>query len=70
MLAAPLIVFVVIDNQRVLHGRSAFTGERRMCGAYIGMDDYLSRLAVLQTRSKQSSANEATYPGSIWDSAF
>ncbi|KAJ1307940.1 hypothetical protein OPQ81_002017 [Rhizoctonia solani] len=24
---------VVVDNHRVLHGRSAFTGKRRMCGA-------------------------------------
>lgn len=38
---------IVIDNHRVLHGRSAFEGKRRMCGAYIGMDDYRSKLAVL-----------------------
>ena len=37
----------VVDNHLVLHGRSAFTGKRRMCGAYIGMDEYRSRLAVL-----------------------
>lgn len=24
----------VFDNWRVLHGRAAFTGKRRMCGAY------------------------------------
>ena len=34
----------VFDNWRVLHGRSAFSGKRRMCGAYIGRDDYVSRL--------------------------
>ncbi|KAL1733750.1 hypothetical protein EV714DRAFT_203618 [Schizophyllum commune] len=38
---------VVVDNHRVLHGRSAFTGKRRMCGAYIGVDEYKSKLAVL-----------------------
>jgi trimethyllysine dioxygenase len=38
---------VAIDNHRVLHGRSAFTGKRRMCGAYIGADEFHSRLAVL-----------------------
>jgi trimethyllysine dioxygenase len=38
---------VVINNHRVLHGRSAFDGKRRMCGAYIGMDEYRSKLAIL-----------------------
>jgi len=41
---------VVVDNHRVLHGRSAFTGKRRMCGAYIGIDDYHSKLTVLSER--------------------
>ncbi|KAI0405302.1 Trimethyllysine dioxygenase [Xylaria palmicola] len=31
------------DNWRVLHGRSAFTGLRRICGGYINRDDYVSR---------------------------
>ena len=35
---------VIFDNQRVLHGRRAFEGERRVCGGYIGMDDFLARL--------------------------
>jgi trimethyllysine dioxygenase len=38
----------VIDNWRVMHGRSAFTGARRMCGAYIGADDWRSRRAALK----------------------
>ncbi|KAG8733325.1 hypothetical protein FRC10_000295 [Ceratobasidium sp. 414] len=38
---------VIVDNHRVLHGRSAFTGKRRMCGAYIGADEWKSRLRVL-----------------------
>ncbi|KAF8599604.1 Trimethyllysine dioxygenase [Ceratobasidium sp. AG-I] len=38
---------VIMDNHRVLHGRSAFTGKRRMCGAYIGTDEWMSRLRVL-----------------------
>ena len=37
----------VVDNHRVLHGRSAFTGKRRMCGAYIGKDEFTSKLVVL-----------------------
>lgn len=35
---------VIFDNQRVLHGRRAFEGERRVCGGYIGMDDFLAKL--------------------------
>ncbi|KAI4598947.1 hypothetical protein KJ359_002362 [Pestalotiopsis sp. 9143b] len=34
---------LVFDNWRVLHGRSAFTGIRRICGAYINRDDFISR---------------------------
>ncbi|KAL7625144.1 hypothetical protein AAE478_004358 [Parahypoxylon ruwenzoriense] len=34
---------VVFDNWRVLHGRTAFTGVRRICGAYINRDDFISR---------------------------
>ncbi|KAL0577643.1 hypothetical protein V5O48_004332 [Marasmius crinis-equi] len=41
---------VVVNNHRVLHGRSAFDGKRRMCGAYVGMDEYRSKLAVLSER--------------------
>ncbi|KAL0067868.1 hypothetical protein AAF712_005036 [Marasmius tenuissimus] len=41
---------VVVNNHRVLHGRSAFDGKRRMCGAYVGIDEYRSKLAVLSER--------------------
>ncbi|PAV16092.1 Trimethyllysine dioxygenase [Pyrrhoderma noxium] len=41
---------VIVDNHRVLHGRSAFDGKRRMCGAYIGMDDFRSKLTVLNEK--------------------
>ncbi|KAH7165927.1 hypothetical protein EDB81DRAFT_754632 [Dactylonectria macrodidyma] len=34
---------VVFDNWRVLHGRAAFEGIRRICGAYIPRDDFMSR---------------------------
>ncbi|KUJ20883.1 Trimethyllysine dioxygenase [Mollisia scopiformis] len=34
---------LIFDNWRVLHGRSAFTGKRRICGGYINHDDYVSR---------------------------
>ena len=50
---------VVLNNHRVLHGRSAFDGKRRMCGAYIGVDEYRSKLAVLRERFEGSSAANA-----------
>jgi len=34
---------LVFDNWRVLHGRSAFTGKRRICGGYVNRDDFISR---------------------------
>ncbi|KAK1243751.1 hypothetical protein MKX08_001889 [Trichoderma sp. CBMAI-0020] len=34
---------LIFDNWRVLHGRSAFEGLRRICGAYINRDDFISR---------------------------
>ncbi|KAK0674022.1 putative Trimethyllysine dioxygenase [Cercophora samala] len=34
---------LVFDNWRVMHGRSAFEGIRRICGAYINRDDWISR---------------------------
>ncbi|BGP25914.1 hypothetical protein JCM10295v2_004856 [Rhodotorula toruloides] len=39
---------VIFDNLRVLHGRSSYTGTRRLCGAYVNGDDYRSRLRGLQ----------------------
>ena len=38
---------VLVDNWRVMHGRSGFSGSRRLCGAYINWDDYRSRVEVL-----------------------
>ncbi|KAK9456138.1 hypothetical protein V1511DRAFT_496652 [Dipodascopsis uninucleata] len=37
---------LIFDNWRVLHGRESFTGARRLCGAYLNMDDFLSRLRL------------------------
>ncbi|KAK9446633.1 uncharacterized protein V1518DRAFT_423636 [Limtongia smithiae] len=37
---------VIFDNWRVLHGRTAFDGQRRLCGAYVNMDDFDSRLRL------------------------
>lgn len=51
---------VVVDNHRVLHGRSAFDGKRRMCGAYVGIDEYRSKLAVLRERFAPDTVQRAT----------
>lgn len=49
---------VVIDNWRVMHGRSTFTGERRMCGAYVGHDDWHSRLETLRRKFEDKPKEE------------
>lgn len=41
---------VIFDNWRVLHGRRAFEGQRRVCGGYIGMDDFLAKARLVDTR--------------------
>ncbi|KAI0517651.1 trimethyllysine dioxygenase [Xylaria bambusicola] len=33
---------LIFNNWRVLHGREAFIGQRRMCGGYINYDDWIS----------------------------
>lgn len=37
------------DNWRTLHGRHAFNGHRHMCGAYVNMEDFESKLRVLRS---------------------
>jgi trimethyllysine dioxygenase len=37
---------VILNNWRVLHGRSAFTGYRRMCGAYLNNDDFNAAVQI------------------------
>ncbi|KAF3404380.1 hypothetical protein DPV78_002810 [Talaromyces pinophilus] len=39
---------LLFDNWRMLHGRSEFTGKRRMCGGYINNDDFVSRFRLLK----------------------
>jgi len=34
---------ILIDNWRVLHGRTAFIGRRDMCGCYLPRDDWLNK---------------------------
>ena len=37
---------LIFDNWRVLHGRSSFTGKRRICGGYINRDDWISKFKM------------------------
>jgi len=37
----------VTNNWRVMHGRTGFTGRRRLLGSYIGMDTFLSKIRIL-----------------------
>lgn len=62
----------VVDNHRVLHGRSSFDGKRRMCGAYIGVDEYNSKLAVLTEKfaPEHVGASSSTHGRSIWNLAI
>ncbi|KAH7380197.1 hypothetical protein BKA66DRAFT_494641 [Pyrenochaeta sp. MPI-SDFR-AT-0127] len=39
---------VIFDNWRVLHGRSKFTGKRRICGGYISRDDWISKYKMAE----------------------
>jgi len=63
---------VAFDNHRLLHGRSAFTGKRRMCGAYIGADEFHSRLAVLSEQFATQGDSNATGAGErgVWSHEF
>lgn len=53
---------LIFDNHRVLHGRSAFVGNRRLCGAYVNHDDYRSRLAVLRAQFAENRSARG-----VWD---
>jgi trimethyllysine dioxygenase len=42
---------MLFDNWRVLHGRTAYTGERTMCGGYVNHEDFESRLRLAESAS-------------------
>lgn len=46
---------LIFDNWRVLHGRTVFTGKRRVCGGYVGMDDFMARWRMLNETGKGES---------------
>jgi trimethyllysine dioxygenase len=41
---------MLFDNWRVLHGRTAYTGHRHLCGGYVNHEDFESRLRLALTR--------------------
>lgn len=43
---------LIFDNWRCFHSRTEFTGKRRLCGAYINRDDFVSRLKLLNLGRK------------------
>ncbi|KAM0703173.1 hypothetical protein Q7P35_009111 [Cladosporium inversicolor] len=51
---------LIFDNWRVLHGRSAFTGKRRMCGGYINRDDFISKYRMTNLTKEQIAASTVT----------
>ncbi|EED19509.1 trimethyllysine dioxygenase TmlH, putative [Talaromyces stipitatus ATCC 10500] len=52
---------ILFDNWRMLHGRSEFTGKRRMCGGYINNDDFLSRYRLLKNGRENTLNQIGTY---------
>ena len=51
----------VIHNHRVMHGRTAFTGRRGLCGCYIGDDEFRSVLRQLVSLSLSLSLSDSVY---------
>lgn len=47
---------VLFDNWRLLHARDAYTGYRRLAGAYLNKEDVESRLRVLRMKKAQRAA--------------
>lgn len=45
---------LLFDNWRVLHAREAYTGYRRLAGAYLNKDEVESRLRVLRIKAREA----------------
>lgn len=41
---------LLFDNWRTLHGRRAYSGHRRLCGAYLNKEDFDSKLRLLRAK--------------------
>ncbi|XP_050544699.1 trimethyllysine dioxygenase, mitochondrial-like [Daktulosphaira vitifoliae] len=42
---------IFVNNWRVFHGRTEFTGRRYFCGCYVSMSDFLSKARILGLKS-------------------
>lgn len=51
---------LLFDNWRVLHGRAAFTGKRRMCGGYINRDDFISKYRMTHMKAEDVAFSTVT----------
>jgi trimethyllysine dioxygenase len=51
---------LLFDNWRVLHGRAAYTGHRRLCGGYVNREDVESRLRLSASTLSTSTLNAST----------
>lgn len=49
--------FVTINNWRVMHGRKAFTGRRRLTGCYLNKEDFESRKIVASMNANPQHRN-------------
>ncbi|MBP5857876.1 trimethyllysine dioxygenase [Marivibrio halodurans] len=47
---------LLFDNWRTLHGRLAYHGRRRLCGAYHNREDFESKLRTLRGMARQEAA--------------
>ena len=41
---------LLFNNHRLLHARTSFTGVRKLCGCYVNMEEYDSKLHMLRSR--------------------
>lgn len=60
---------VITNNHRVMHGRSSFTGKRRLVGSYTGIDEFRSKLAMLKERfdpDRVTAETSAPSGSSVW----
>jgi hypothetical protein len=48
---------VVLDNHRVMHGRTAFKGYRNLIGCYVGADDWIMRARAVAVEGNNAASN-------------
>jgi len=57
---------IIFDNWRMLHGRSTFSGQRRMCGGYINNDDFMSRYRLLKLGREKVLEQVGVFPDPLF----